>query len=163
MRRRTVGQLLFLGLAGFYFWDANADAQSFRYYNSCCNPPNVSCDGGMPFSTRTPRIYIDSLTFDGPIHLSAARLKQLLSTVKDNKFNSDFTSPGEIEEWLQNPWGDEGYFKVKVSVEAKPVGGGDDGRYAITAHVDEGLQYRLGRVEFRADSNPDSDDYVTPG
>src|SRR6202046_4509748 len=164
MRRWKVLQFLFLGLAGFYYCDANATAQSSHYYySSCCNTPGVSCDGGMPFSTRTPRIYIDSLNLDGPIHLSATRLKQLLSTVKDNKFNSDFTSPEEIEEWLQKPWRDEGYFKVKVSAEAKPVGGGDDGLRAITAHVDEGLQYRLGRVEFRADSNPDSDDYGTPG
>jgi Surface antigen variable number repeat len=164
MRRWTVVQLLVLGLAGLYFCDANAGAQSSHYYySSCCNTPNVSCDGGVPFSRRTPRIYIDSLTFDGPIHLSATRLKQLLTTVKEDKFSSDFTSPKEIEEWLQEPWRDEGYFKVKVSVEAKSVGSGDDGRYAITAHVDEGLQYRLGRIDFRADSDPDSDDYGTPG
>ena len=163
MRRWTVPQLLVLGLAGLYFCDANAAAQSSHYYySSCCNTPNASCDGGIPFSRRTPRIYIDSLTFDGPIHLSAASLKQLLSTVKDNKFNSDFTSPEEIEEWLRSPWRNEGYFKVEVSVKAAPVGG-DDGRYAITAHVDEGLQYRLGRIDFRADSDPDSADYGTPG
>jgi outer membrane protein assembly factor BamA len=155
---------MFLGLAGLCLCDANANAQSSHY--SCC-APEASCDPGIkPISRRnphSPQIYIDSLTFDGPIHLSAAGLKQLLGTVKDNKFNSDFTSPEEIEEWLRNPWGDEGYFEAKVKVEAKPVGSGDDGRRAITAHVDEGLQYRLGRVEFRADSNPDSDDYGTPG
>jgi len=166
MRRWTVPQLLILGLAGLCFCDTNAGAQSLRYYDSCCNTPNVSCDGGLPISRRnphTPQIYIDSLTFDGPIHLSAASLKQLLTTMKENKFSTDFTSPEEIEEWLRGPWRDEGYFKVEVSVQAAPVGGGYDGRYAITAHVDEGLQYRLGRIDFRADSDPDSDDYGTPG
>ena len=155
MRRWTILQLLFLSLAGLCFCDANAEAQSLRYYDSCCNSPKTSCDGGILFSRRTPRIYIDSLVFDGAIHLSATRLKQLLSTVKDNKFNSDFTSPEEIEERLQNPWRDEGYFKVRVSVETKPVGGGYDGRYAITAHVDEGLQYRVGRIDFRATPGTD--------
>jgi outer membrane protein assembly factor BamA len=155
-----VPQLLILGLAGLYFCDASAGAQSTSHY-SCCTP-NASCDGGVPFSRRTPRIYIDSLTFDGPIHLSAARLKQLLTTVKDNKFSSDFTSPKEIEEWLRSPWLDEGYFKVKVSVEAKPVGSGDDGRYAITAHVDEGLQYRVGRIDFRAIPGTDYEKVDTP-
>jgi outer membrane protein assembly factor BamA len=160
MRRWTVPQLLVLGLAGLFFCDVNARAQSTSHY-SCCTS-NASCDGGMPFSDggmpfsrRTPRIYIDSLTFDGPIHLSATRLKQILTTTKENKFNTDFTSPEAIEEWLRGPWLDEGYYKVKVGVEAKPVGGGYDGRYAITAHVDEGLQYRVGRIEFRA--VPDSE------
>jgi hypothetical protein len=160
MRRWTILQLLFFGLAALYFCDANAGAQSSSHY-SCCTP-NASCDGGklfsdggIPFSRRTPRIYIDSLAFDGPIHLSATRLKQLLTTVKENKFSSDFTSPKEIEKWLQKPWLDEGYFKVKVSVETNPVGSGEDGRYAITAHVDEGIQYRVGRIEFRA--LPDSE------
>jgi outer membrane protein assembly factor BamA len=155
--------MLILGLAGLHFCGTNASAQSSHYYySSCCNTPNTSCDGGMPFSRRTPRIYIDSLTFDGPIHLSAARLKQLLSTVKDNKFNSDFTSPEEIEKWLQGPWQDEGYFKVKVSVKAAPVGGGYDGRYAITAHVDEGLQYLVGRIDFRAIPGTDYEEVDTP-
>jgi Surface antigen variable number repeat len=166
MRRRTVAQLVFVGLAGFYFCAANASAQSSHYYYSCSSAPGAFGDGGILISRRnphSPRIYIDSLTFDGPIHLSATSLKQLLTTVKENKFSTDFTSPKEIEDWLQKPWRDEGYFKVNVSVEAKPVGSGDDGRYSITAHVDEGLQYRLGLVEFRADSDPDSDDYGTPG
>lgn len=165
MRRWAVAQLLFLGLGGLCFCDANAGAQSTSHY-SCC-PPEASCDPGIkPISRRnphSPQIYIDSLAFDGPIHLRATSLKQLLTTVKLDKFGTDFTSPEEIEEWLQNPWQDEGYFKIRVSAEAKPVGGGYDGRYAITAHVDEGLQYRLGRVEFRADSDPNSDDYGTPG
>jgi outer membrane protein assembly factor BamA len=140
-----------------YFCDANAGAQSSSHY-SCCTP-KASCDRLLkPISRRNPhapQIYIDSLTFDGPIHLSAASLKQLLTSTKENKFGTDFTSPEEIEEWLRSPWLDEGYFRVKVSVKAKPVGSGDDGRYAITAHVDEGLQYRVGRIEFRA--VPDSE------
>jgi hypothetical protein len=156
MRLWTVPQLLLLGLAGLYFCDANARAQSTSHY-SCC-PPGAFCDYGMkPISRRnshSPQIYIDSLNFDGPIHLSAASLKQLLTSLKENEFSSDFTSLEEIEEWLRNPWLDQGYFKVNVSVEAKPVGG-DDGRFAITAHVDEGLQYRVGRIEFRA--NPGTD------
>jgi hypothetical protein len=94
MRRWTVPQLLFLGLAGLYFCDANAGAQFTSHY-SCC-PPGAFCDYGMkPISRRnshSPQIYIDSLTFDGPIHLSATRLKQLLTTVKDNKFSTDLTS-----------------------------------------------------------------------
>jgi hypothetical protein len=157
MRRWTVPQLLFLGLAGLYFCDANAGAQFTSHY-SCC-PPGAFCDYGMkPISRRnshSPQIYIDSLTFDGPIHLSATRLKQLLTTVKDNKFSTDFTSLKEIEDWLRKPWLDEGYFRVEVSVQGTPVGSGDDGRYAITAHVDEGLQYRVGRIDFRATPGTD--------
>jgi hypothetical protein len=43
---------------------------------------------------------------------------------------------------LRGAWQNLGYFRVKVSAEARSLGSdSNEERFLVTAHVDEGLQY----------------------
>ncbi len=64
-----------------------------------------------------------------------------MASLKDKEFERDSDWLDDVRKLLLHPWFNQGSSQVKMIVQAAPVGG-DDGRYAITAHVDEGLQYR---------------------
>jgi outer membrane protein assembly factor BamA len=103
--------------------------------------------------------YVDSMTFGGPVDLSGAELQQVVTSLKAEEFEREPNWLERVQDSLRQPWLDHGYHKVvEVTAKAAPVGG-DDGRYAITAHLDEGFQYRLGRINFRADSDADFEKY----
>ena len=94
--------------------------------------------------------YVDSVTFDGPVVLTGAELRQVVTSLKVEEFKREANWLEKVQDTLRQPWLDHGYHKAEVIAKAAPVGG-DDGRYAITAHVDEGLQYRVGRIDFLAE------------
>jgi outer membrane protein assembly factor BamA len=97
------------------------------------------------------KVIIDSIYFDGPIHLSASDIGEIISTANRGEWRAD--SPGWIDELteigLRSAWQNRGYFLVKVTAEAHSLGGNSsEERFQVTAHVDEGLQYHLGDVRF---------------
>jgi hypothetical protein len=50
---------------------------------------------------------------------------------------------------------DSGYFKAKLKVDARLLDGNERrNRYALTLHIEEGWQYRLGNVRFKP-ADPD--------
>jgi hypothetical protein len=149
MRLRTMCALLLIAPAWMFLCAGNARAQSSSPY-SCC-PPNAFCDHGFKSSgAARAKNYVDSVTFDGPIDLPGDTLQQLIASLKEKEFDRDSDWLEKVAQSLESPWQDNGYFKVRVTVKAEPVGG-DDGRYAITAHLDEGLQYHLGSIDFRVE------------
>jgi outer membrane protein assembly factor BamA len=147
---------LLLSLTGLGLCATPADAQSPSKRESCC-PPSESCDSPPTGETSTKIIIIADVAFEEPIHLSSSNLKQFVTSLKQQKFEVDSDWIKEIENELQSLWRDEGFFNIKVVARAVPLG--NDGtyqRYSITAHVEEGLQYRVGRIEFQAVSNHES-------
>jgi outer membrane protein assembly factor BamA len=107
-----------------------------------------------------PKAIIDDVTFDGPIQLPTATLEKLVTSLKQKQFDGDSKwLEDEIEEFsIRGAWQDQGYFKVEVSAKAVLLGG--DASYqhfAVTVHVDEGLQYRVGSIRFRAAQDFDFD------
>jgi len=102
---------------------------------------------------------VDSVSFDGPITLpDAARLK-LVQELKAREFEggpNDHAILNEIAEVsVRGTWQDEGYFKSVASVTAQDLGGDEFRRHvALTVHIDEGLRYTFGKLEFRS-SDPD--------
>ena len=102
-------------------------------------------------------VIIDSVDFDGPITLPAQNQQKLIDDLKHLELDADSQWLEEVEEVpIRAAWQDDGYFKAVVNATAKAVG--DDARgehVALTVHVDEGLQYFQGTVEF-ASSDPDS-------
>jgi len=144
---------------------ARVSAQ-FPTFENCCSAPGVTCDfvrKGHSDSNRAKN-YVDSVTFDGPVALTGRELQRAVASLKADEFERDPDWLDKVQDSLLQPWLEQGYLKAKVTARAAPVGG-DDGRYAITAHVDEGLQYRLGRIDFRADpgTNYETVDIWTDG
>jgi len=97
-------------------------------------------------------VVIDSVDFDGPITLpEQARLK-LVDGLKKLEFDADSKWLDEVAEVsLRGTWQDLGYFKVVAMATAKDTGGDALHEHvALTAHVDEGLQYFQGKLDIRS-------------
>lgn len=103
-----------------------------------------------------PKVIIDEIKFDTPIHLPDSVRDELLKSIKQQEFYAGSEWLDEIlEVGIRGTWQNNGYFKVLVSGRAIPRGG--DASYqhfSVIFHVDEGLQYRLGNITFRS-SDPD--------
>jgi outer membrane protein assembly factor BamA len=95
------------------------------------------------------------MNFDGPIHLPPADVAQIITEANQNKLNADDSN--WIEEFadigLRGAWMNHGFYNVKVSAEARSLGGNSSNeRFLVTVHLNEGLQYRLGDIRFVGDT-----------
>lgn len=116
---------------------------------------NANCppDSATASDQKEPsgdEISISGVTFSGFIQLPIVDQEQIVSSLKQRSYD---TVDGVIEEGLELVklgWQNYGYFNVEVSDEAStetstPVGQ----RVVLSVHVNEGLQYNLGRITFR--------------
>jgi outer membrane protein assembly factor BamA len=136
----------------------NVDAQSSSKLDSCC-PPAASCENsnGINRGHASARIVIDDVAFDGPVQLATTNLEPVL-TLKQKEYDDDSKWLGDIEDATRRVWEDQGYFKATVSATAVPLGSGDSHKhFSVVIHVDEGLQYRLGSIQFSATTDSDYD------
>ena len=104
----------------------------------------------------SPRIIIDDVKFDGPIHISDSDRQQLVSELKERSYRADYDWLSEVQEiGIKSVWRDRGYFKVEVSAKEELLRSDSAGEHVLViVHVDEGAQYRLGSIQFRS-SDPD--------
>jgi outer membrane protein assembly factor BamA len=136
---------------------ASARAQLSPNPGPGCSP-DLACDKFKEMAGKRvfPKVVIDHVTFDGPIHLPDATLKALVTSLTHREFDGDPKWLEEIEEVpVRSSWQDQGYFTVAVKAQALPLGG--DANYqhfSVTIHVDERNQYRIGTISFRS-ADPD--------
>jgi hypothetical protein len=106
-------------------------------------------DGCKPNPHRN--VIIERIDFDGPIHLSDSDVAQVIADVNHHELY------GDNPDWLKNvtddyltfAWQNQGYIKVKVTAKAALLDADSTAeRFLVTAHVDEGLQYHLGELQF---------------
>lgn len=116
-------------------------------------PSGVTCEDFKEMIGKRifPKIVIDHVTFDGPIHLPGAALEELLTSLKQREFDAGTKWLEEIEEVpIRSTWQDQGYFKVEVSGRAIPLGGDTKSQhFSVICHLDEGNQYLLEAISFR--------------
>jgi outer membrane protein assembly factor BamA len=104
------------------------------------------------FAEPRPRIIIDVVKFEGPIHIPQTTVQQLITELKQHTFDTSKDWLQELQEvGIESVWRDNGYFKSVVTAKAAFISSDSRGMHvSVTAHVDEGLQYRLGTVQFRS-------------
>lgn len=102
-------------------------------------------------------VIIDSVVFDGPITLPAQNQQKPIDDLKQLELDADSRWLEELEDGpVRGAWQDDGHFRAEVKATTKVVGDDALGEHlALTVHVDEGLQYFQGTVQF-ASSVPDS-------
>lgn len=111
-----------------------------------------------PSPSTEPAIgVIDDVQFDNPIHLPDPARQQLVDTLKLRAF---YPVPEWIEKILDGPirdaWQDQGFFKVLATAKLEPMPGDSSIRhFRLRIHVEEGEQFRLGKIGFRS-SDPDA-------
>jgi TonB family protein len=98
------------------------------------------------------KVEVAELNIDGATQVSIADRDQIAASIKERIYS--YADPDgardEVLERIRSAWQDRGYFKVMVRGDAK-VQSSSSGRarIAVSAHVDEGEQYRLGGITFR--------------
>jgi len=130
-----------------------------------CFPPPISAqlrdasDESCPAATgnaeqsKPPhrKVIIEDVRFDAPIHLSYAALKPAVDEA--NRIEMDAEGNGWLDEFaeigLRGTWQNQGYFNATVTAKAESLGSDSESkRFLVTAHVEEGLQYRVREVRF---------------
>lgn len=99
-----------------------------------------------------PKIVIDDVRFDGTIHLDDSIREQLVSHLKESRFDANSAWLQEVTEVsIRGTWQDQGFFKAVATARTQIISN-DPGaqRVLLIVHVDEGLRYRLGNIEFRS-------------
>jgi hypothetical protein len=130
------------------FGSPTISAQLREAPEESCSPANAVADHSQK---SHPKLFVEDVRFDGPTHLPYSELQRVIEEV--NQREMDAENPGWLDEFaeigLRGAWQDRGYFNVKVAAKAKSLGGDSEReRFVVTAHVDEGLQYRLGQIRF---------------
>jgi len=113
--------------------------------------PSIPCPSPQEEPSPSQEISIANVTFSGFIQMPVSDQDDIASAIERNEHGSDLD--GLLEEALERVktgWQDRGYFKVKVSGDARiATKTADNTQIALFVHVDENSQYRLGRIEFK--------------
>jgi hypothetical protein len=160
---RGVLPILALIAAGILFSAPATRAQLPEHVERCLPYPTYAQEVDAMYPKETLKnastkrlVVIDSVEFDGPITLpEQARLK-LVHDLEKLEIDADSKWLDEVAEVaLRGAWQDLGYFKVVAEATAKDIGGDALHEHvALTAHVDEGLQYFQGKFDIRS-ADPD--------
>jgi hypothetical protein len=97
------------------------------------------------------KVIIESIRFDEPVHLPDSDITQIIAATNERDLNAD--DPHWTEQLdeigLRSAWQDRGYFRLKVTTEARALGGDANvERFQVSARVNEGLQYHLSNLQF---------------
>jgi outer membrane protein assembly factor BamA len=148
--RYQLAQVVILAASCLLAGRPHVDAQS-------CPTPHTSDDERPP----GPEISIAQLTFSGFLQLPISDQDQIAESIKEVSYGDSLdATTDEALERVRMGWQNHGYFKVLVNGNATTLDSTSAGRrIALSVHVDEGSQYRLGGIGFkhnRAVSNLDA-------
>jgi outer membrane protein assembly factor BamA len=110
-----------------------------------CPPPN---SGGVIVGASSPavQIRIRDVRFEGATKLSLTEQNEFLSMLMDRDKNADVE---EMTAKVREAWQDRGFFKVDVNAETRELSSDDQTKdVAVTFHIHEGEEYRLGGIDF---------------
>jgi TonB family protein len=112
------------------------------------------CTAAHPSQDRPKdgsQITISDLNIEGAQLLSVADQEQIVTSLIQRSYTGNVDGvTSEVLERVRAAWQDRGYFKVEVTGDAKMItSNAVSGRIALTVHVSEGQQYRLGHITFK--------------
>jgi hypothetical protein len=169
MSRREILAMVVLTVSGTVLDLPAARAQLPENVERCLPYPTYAQEVNAMYSKPKPAesadtksdktFVIDTVDFDGPITMPEPARRKLIDDLTKTEFHGSPDRPvlDKIAEAnIRGTWQDEGYFTVSDTVTAEDLGGDADHRHiALKVHVDEGLRYTLGKLEFRS-SDPDA-------
>jgi TonB family protein len=121
-----------------------------RIYRLSDSPTSRHCQSSSSDQGHTP-ITIANLTFDGEFTTAPTDRNQISASVTNHEYFGDLDEVTyQVVETVKSGWQEHGYFKAQVHGDARTLSSNPvSRRVAIAVHVDEGHQYRLGRIAFR--------------
>lgn len=107
-------------------------------------------EASHPEEARHPKVTIDGVTFEGPIHLPKSVTAKIVAPLAHNGFDAD--NPDWIryvEEKVRETWQDHGYLLAKASANTRVLSSRPtEQRVSLSIRVDEGRRFRLGEIGF---------------
>ncbi len=133
-------------LAGNIQIQAQTTAPAVEAERSC--PPS---SGSYDQKPSDAEISVAGVTFSGFLRMPVADQDEIVASMEAQTYgNSLDGATDEALERVRVGWQNHGYFKVLVNGYATALDSTPAGRrVALSVHVDEGAQYRLGGIEFK--------------
>lgn len=121
-----------------------------QIYRLSDSPTSRHCQSSSSDQGRMA-ITIANLTFDGDFTMTPTDRSQISASVTNREYFGDIDEvTSKVLEAVKSGWQAHGYFKAQVGGDARILSSNPvSQRVAIAVHVDEGQQYRLGRIAFR--------------
>jgi len=99
--------------------------------------------------TSPAKTTVRELVFEGVNKLPAIAMEEIASAAKNVVYDHDPDWLADLSERVRNSWREYGYFDVCVTARSVPISTHSDSiDVAVSMHVDEGEQYRLGDISF---------------
>jgi hypothetical protein len=127
-------------------------AQTEQSWSPCPTSPTKTVDAPLEVGGDHPKVVIDEVRFDAPIHLPESVVDDVIA--QWNEADVDATDNGWVNRFVEggvrDAWQDRGYFRVTVGrAEAEPLGGDShEQHFRISIPISEGVQYHLGELTF---------------
>jgi hypothetical protein len=127
-------------------------AQADQSHSPCTSSSATSVDVSVEPGGDHPKVTIDEVRFDGPIHLADSVVNGIVAEL--NHGDADVTRNdwlvGFVEGGIRSAWQDRGYFRVTAGpAQAEPLGGDShEQHFRVIVPINEGLQYHLGDLTF---------------
>jgi outer membrane protein insertion porin family len=126
---------------------SSAQATEIPVRTSCPSSPD-----SYNKQSSGPEISVAAVTFSGFLRIPVSGQDEIAASIKERTYRTG-SSDGVLEEALEiarNRWQNRGYFRVQVNGSAATLDStAANHRIALSVHVDEGLQYRLGGITFK--------------
>jgi len=96
-------------------------------------------------------IAVAEVRFEGGLLLPTEDQEEIAASIKQRTYEGTLDEvTSEVLERVKAGWQNRGYFKVDVNGETKALTSSPAGaRIELTIHVNEGRQYRLGKITFK--------------
>jgi outer membrane protein assembly factor BamA len=148
--RFRLARVVTFAMACLLAWNIQTQAQT--------TAPAVETEKSCPQSsgsydqkTSDPEISVAGVTFSGFLRMPVSDQDEIAASIKEQTYGN--TLDGATDEALERVrvgWQNHGYFKVLVNGNATELDSTPASRrIALSVHVDEGAQYRLGSIEFK--------------
>jgi outer membrane translocation and assembly module TamA len=108
-------------------------------------------DASTDDQQANPETSIAHMTFADFLQVPAAEQAQITASLQQHSYRGSLDEiREEVTEKILEEWQDRGYFNAKVAVEERVLTSNPSNQQiALTVSVNEGRQYRLGKIAFR--------------
>jgi len=98
-----------------------------------------------------PRVIVEKVAFEGSFQLPLEERSQIAASIEQSSYaGSPEDATDDVLEQVREAWQNRGYFYVQVSGGSKVLSSIPmNSRIAVEVRINEGRQYRLGKITFR--------------
>ena len=114
------------------------------------NQPEEPCTSFPTQKVQRNELRVIAVSFSGNVRMPLADQNQIAGELKEFTYSEPLAGVAdELLERVRREWQDRGYFQVEVNGDAILTSRGVDHGLALSVHLDEGPQYRLGGISFQ--------------